>query len=159
MSKELRFIGIDPSYNGFGIMILDIEGNIIQQELLKSKSGDEIEDRIMSLEQDFKFICNIDNLVIIYIEGPSFSSKGSFVLQMGALHYYLRIFFCKNNIKYNIITPGNLKKYVTGTGNCKKELILLKTYKKWGIEFSDNNLADAYGLARMAVDEFKKDNK
>ncbi len=155
MDNQLRFVGIDPSYNGFAIMILDIEGNIIQQELLKSKSGDEIEDRIMSLEQDFKFICNIDNLEVVYIEGPSFSSRGAFMLQMGALNYYLRIFFRKNNIKYQIITPGNLKKYVTGTGNCKKELILLKTYKKWNIEFDDNNLCDAYGLARMAVDEFQ----
>ena len=154
MNKELRFIGIDPSYNGFAIMVLDIEGKIIQQELLKSKSDDEIEERIMSLEQDFKFICDIDNLEVVYLEGHIIS-KGSFVLQMAALNYYIRIFFRKNNINYKVITPGNLKKYVTGKGNSKKELILLKTYKKWNIEFDDNNLADAYGLARMAVDDFQ----
>ena len=152
--NDLKFIGIDPSYNGFGIIILNNEGNIIKEELLISKSNDEVEDRILSLEEKFKFICDIENLHVVYIEGPSFSSQGAFVLQMGALHYFLRIFFRKNNINYKVITPGSLKKFVTGKGQCKKELILLKTYKKWGIEFSDNNLADAYGLARMAVEDF-----
>jgi len=153
--NDLKFIGMDPSYNGFGIIILDSEAKIIKEELLISKSSDEVEDRILSLEQKFKFICDIENLQVVYIEGPSFSSQGSFVLQMGALHYFLRIFFRKNNINYKVITPGNLKKFVTGKGQCKKELILLKTYKKWGIEFSDNNLADAYGLAQMAIADFK----
>ena len=152
--NDLKFIGIDPSYNGFGIIILNNEGNIIKEELLTSKSNDEVEDRILSLEEKFKFICDIENLHVVYIEGPSFSSQGAFVLQMGALHYFLRIFFRKNNINYKVITPGSLKKFVTGKGQCKKELILLKTYKKWGIEFLDNNLADAYGLARMAVEDF-----
>ena len=77
------------------------------------------------------------------------------MLQMGALHYYLRIFFRKKNIEYKIIAPGTLKKFVTGDGRCKKDLILLKTYKKWGIEFSINDLADAYGLARMALEDYK----
>ena len=153
--NDLKFIGMDPSYNGFGIIILDNNANIIREYLLTSKSDDEVEDRILSLEQEFKFICDIENLQVVYIEGPSFSSQGAFVLQMGALHYFLRIFFRKNNINYKVIPPGNLKKFVTGKGQCKKELILLKTYKKWGIEFSDNNLADAYGLARLAVEDFK----
>ena len=66
-----------------------------------------------------------------------------------------RIFLCKKNINYKVITPGTLKKFVTGKGQCKKDLILLKVYKKWGEEFDDNNLADAYSLARMAIEDFK----
>ena len=77
---------------------------------------------------------------------------------MGALHYYLRIFFRKNNIAYNIIAPGTLKKFVTGKGTAKKELMLLKTYKKWKVEFEDNNLCDAYGLARLALEDFNHGN-
>jgi crossover junction endodeoxyribonuclease RuvC len=43
-----------------------------------------------------------------------------------------------------------LKKFVTGVGNAKKNEMLLKTYQAWGIEFNDDNAADAYGLAMMA---------
>jgi hypothetical protein len=49
---------------------------------------------------------------------------------MGALHYYLRIFLLKKNVEYKIIAPGALKKFVTGTGTAKKELVLLNVYKK-----------------------------
>lgn len=49
-----------------------------------------------------------------------------------------------------IVSPPTLKKFVTGKGNVKKNEILLGVYKKWGVELNNDNLADAYGLAKMA---------
>lgn len=155
--KDPMFVGLDPSYNSFGLIVIDKNGKIIEQKLLTSKTKDEAEDRIIELEKEFKFIPEIISLQSVYMEGPSYSSDGSFVLQMGALHYYLRIFFRKKNINYSIIAPGTLKKFVTGDGRAKKDLILLKTYKKWGVEFEVHDLADAYGLARMALHEYDKE--
>jgi Holliday junction resolvasome RuvABC endonuclease subunit len=154
--NDHMFVGMDPSYNGFGIVVVDKKGEIVEQKLLSSNTDDEAEDRILELEKEFKFIPNIYCLETVYIEGPSYSSQGAFVLQMGALHYYLRIFFRKKNVEYKIIAPGTLKKYVAGEGkgNAKKDLMLLKTFQKWGVAFEDNNLADAYGLARMALEDF-----
>lgn len=48
------------------------------------------------------------------------------------------------------IPPMTLKKYASGKGNSKKQEMLLQIYKRWGIEFNDDNAADAYALARMA---------
>lgn len=155
--NELRdpmFVGIDPSYNGFAIIVLDEKGIIVEQKLLTTNSNDEAEARIVSLEKNFKFIANINCLYSVYMEGPSYSSNGVFMLQMGALNYYLRIFLLKKDVLYKVIAPGTLKKFVSGSGNAKKDLMLLNVYKKWGVEFSDNNLADAYGLARMALEEY-----
>lgn len=158
--KDPIFVGLDPSYNGFGIMVLDKDATIIEQKLLTSTSKKEAEERIIELEEGFKFIPNIAGLHSVCIEGPSYSSNGAFQLQMGALHFYLRIFLFKKNIRYKIIAPGSLKKFVAGEGKgkAKKELMLLKTYKKWNVEFEDNNLCDAYGLARMALEDFKNEN-
>ncbi len=36
--------------------------------------------------------------------------------------------------------------------------MLLKVYKKWGVEFEIDDLADAYGLARMALEEYNNGN-
>lgn len=155
--KELRdpmFVGIDPSYNSFGVIVIDQKGELIEQKLLKSTVKAEPEDRIMELEEAFKFIPNIICLHSVYMEGPSYSSDGAYMLQMGALHYYLRIFFKKHNVEYKVIAPGSLKKFVTGKGNCKKNLILMKTYQKWGVEFEIDDLADAFGLAQMALEDF-----
>lgn len=50
-----------------------------------------------------------------------------------------------------IVAPTSLKKFVTGKGTgVKKEQMLLATYRKWCAEFADNNLADAFGLAKIA---------
>jgi Holliday junction resolvasome RuvABC endonuclease subunit len=73
---------------------------------------------------------------------------------MGALHFMIRIMLKKREINYSIIAPGTLKKFVTGDGRAKKDLMLLKVFKKWGVEFADDNLADAYSLARLALENY-----
>ena len=155
--KDPIFVGMDPSYNGFAIVLIDKDANIVEQKLLKSSSKLEAEDRIIQLENEFKFVANIRQLKKLYIEGPSYMSKGAFVLQMGALHFYLRIFFRKKNVHYKVIAPGTLKKFITGKGNAKKDLMLMKVYKKFGIEFEDDNLCDAYSLARLALEDYKNE--
>jgi Holliday junction resolvasome RuvABC endonuclease subunit len=50
-----------------------------------------------------------------------------------------------------IVQPSTLKKFVLGGGAGRgKNLMLLGVFKKWGVEFSDDNAADAYSLARLA---------
>ena len=49
-----------------------------------------------------------------------------------------------------IVPPTSLKKYVTGRGTgVQKNQMLLQVYKKWNIEFPDDNAADSYGLAHI----------
>jgi crossover junction endodeoxyribonuclease RuvC len=42
-----------------------------------------------------------------------------------------------------------LKKFAAGKGNAKKQEMLMMMYKRWGVEFSDDNAADSYALARL----------
>jgi Holliday junction resolvasome RuvABC endonuclease subunit len=54
------------------------------------------------------------------------------------------------------IAAATLKKYVTGSGGGKKEAMWLGAFKKFGIDQDvlgdDNNVLDAYCLARMGLD-------
>jgi crossover junction endodeoxyribonuclease RuvC len=158
-TKDPMFVGMDPSYNGFAIVVLDKKANIVEQKLFGSDSETEIEDRLIELEQQYKFIPNIVSLHSVYIEGPAYSSRGAFILQMGALHFMIRVMFKLKKIDFKVVAPGTLKKFVTGSGISKKNLMLLKVYKKWGVEFDNDNLADAYGLARMALEEYDNGNE
>lgn len=155
MKKEKLFVGLDPSINATGIIVLDQKGNIIEQKLFscKVKNGS-IEDYLIKYESEISFIPNIVGLQMIYLEGPAYHAAGQSILQMGAIHFLTRLMFYKKKIPFDVIAPGSLKKFVTGKGNSKKDLMLLKTYKKWGIEFEDDNLCDAYGLARMALEDY-----
>lgn len=49
------------------------------------------------------------------------------------------------------IPPMTLKKYATGKGTAKKQEMLMQMYKRWGVEFNDDNAADSYALARLAA--------
>ena len=156
--RETLFVGLDPSINATGVVILDDCANIIEQRIFSVKDEDKLFERsLIKYEEEISFISRILNLGAVYIEGPSYQSAGQAILQMGAIHFLTRVYLFKNDKNYKVIAPGTLKKFVTGKGNSKKDLMLLKTFKKWGVEFSDNNICDAYGLARMAVEDFKND--
>lgn len=49
-----------------------------------------------------------------------------------------------------IVAPQQLKKFVAGNGNIKKSMIPKEIFKRWGEDFNDENVAEAYGLARVA---------
>jgi crossover junction endodeoxyribonuclease RuvC len=149
-TTDPKFVGLDLSYSGTGLIVLDNIGEILEQKLISTDSKDDTEDRLIQIENEIKFIPNIVGLKVVFVEGPSYSSRGDQMLQMGALNIFIRIFFRKNKVNYRVIAPPTLKKWVAKTGRAKKEMMLLHIYKRWGIEFENNNLADAYGLARMA---------
>jgi hypothetical protein len=46
-----------------------------------------------------------------------------------------------------LVAPQQLKKFA---GTTKKELINKEIFKRWGMDFDDTNIAEAYALARVA---------
>ena len=154
----MKYIGVDPSLTGTGLVCIDSEGVIENQDLIKTTASMIIEARLKLINEKVQsFISDSlkdkDILAIVYIEGLSFGAKGNSVMELAGLHYLLRVNFnSRSYIKYDVIPPSNIKKFITGKGNAKKELMLLKVYKRWGVEFTDNNMADAFSLSRMALD-------
>ena len=151
------YVGIDLSLTGTGLVILDLNGNVVEQKIICTKNSQNIEERICLISNTI-FNLISEKVEVIYIEGLSFGSKGAAALQLAGLHFYIRINLFSKKMVFEVIPPTTLKKFITGKGNCKKELILLKIFKKFGIEFEDNNLADAYVLARMAFESCEKSN-
>jgi len=158
LDKEY-FIGLDLSMTGTGMIIIDNNLNIINQELISSSPSDgSNEKRIIKLKNNiFSFLPeDLKMINKIGIEGISYGSKGRSIAEMSALNYFIRISCLENNLSYMEIPPTTLKKFITGKGNSPKDLMLLKTYKKFGVEFDNNNLCDAYCLARFVLEESKK---
>ena len=156
----MLYIGVDPSYSSTGLIILNPAAEIQAQETYKvNKKGTNTEYRLALIKEkliDPIVQLNVDGEIKVCMEGPSYNSRGSHVLQMGALNYFIRYWFYIHKVDYTVRTPNELKKFVTGKGNCKKDLILLKVFQKWGEEFSCDDLADAYGLARYILEEDTK---
>ena len=158
----MYYVGIDASLTGTAVVVLQDDKRVLtitKQELTSTKPKDIIEDRFNQILFKTVFITGMgDRVGAIYIEGLSFGSSGQSMLELAALHYMIRMQMYNTDTKYNVIPPTQLKKFVTGKGQSKKNLMLLQIYKKWGEEFSDDNIGDAYALARMAYEENKNEN-
>lgn len=151
-------IGIDPAYGsagdknkGCGVIALDTDtGQIIEEILIRTTNKDSEIDRVKQIWEKISALF-ISPVEIVAIEGVAFD-KGERAHQMGYLHFRLREYLQDCDVKPLVIVPApnQLKKFVTGSHQAKKELMLLHVYKRYGVEFSINDLADAYGLAQIA---------
>jgi len=150
MSDTRTTIGIDPSLTGTGIVVLQ-NGEIVEQILIKSKpNGSRPKDellRLTTIVDNVKEIVDKHKPKLILVEGLAFMAKSTSLMQLAGLNYLLRLSFA--DIPFVVVTPSSLKKFVSGAGNAKKDLMLMATYKRYGVEFSDDNLADGYGLAQV----------
>lgn len=150
-------MGIDPSLTGFGLSFVSM-ANPDQHETLVYSSPhrgvrrlkditDWINDKIDYIEE------NNHEIINVAIEAAILSSPSSLPLGELAGAVKLALYkrfdddYCRFPLK---IPPMTLKKYAAGKGNAKKQEMLLQIYKRWGLEFNDDNAADAYALGRLA---------
>jgi len=156
------FVGLDLSFTETGAVCINESGQIVDKTLIKTDSKNTPEKRIIQIEHSiYKFTPVPPKMV--YIEDKFVGRNKKQVLYDGGLLYHIVISMVKRNSPYKIINPTTLKSFVIGTKGkkkgSKKELMLLHCYKKWGVEFENNNLCDAYCLARMALEDMLEAKK
>lgn len=136
-------LGIDPGLTNLSLVGVEKESVVYQENFRSKKKGYE---RLLDIER--KIRCVVDELSpgIIALEAYSFASKYH-SHQMGELGWAIR----RNilDIEWILVHPTSLKKFATGKGNSPKDIILQQVYKRWGIEFTNNNIADAFVLAKI----------
>jgi crossover junction endodeoxyribonuclease RuvC len=151
-------IGIDQSYSGFGVTFMDVESGAYRTVVFK---GDGIGvDRLVDISEKLGTLIDAHvparaTDVVVAMEGYAFGSQmANMAGELGAaVKLQLRDLFHKYHGRYPyIIPPTVLKKYVTGKGTgVQKNQILLHVFKKWGVEFNDDNAADSYALAHLVA--------
>lgn len=159
----MLFFGLDPSLSETGLSVIDEDGyhetmsyKTVNKKKIKGNIIEyDIEDRILRIENRImEFILNYDTVDtdLICIEGLAVSRVGRATHVLAGLHYCVRTKLYENkyfNVK--IVYPSTLKKFVLQKHNkkgTKKQQMLLHIYKRWGQEFNNDNMADAFALAQ-----------
>ncbi len=157
----MLIIGIDPSLTSTGIIVLR-DGKVELAETTKNRPDLGTIERVKLIRERIASI--IENLIneektewqapdLITIEGFSYGSKGRSVFDIAYLGWRIREDLeqlrVDDGIPWLEVPPTQVKQFATGKGNANKEIILQQVYKRWGVEFSDNNQADAYVLAQI----------
>lgn len=163
-------IGIDPSIAATGIVVLRNDKVVLEVVLETSKmkkpnintNEDVIRFKIRKLLNIYVHILRILKNYkpdYIAIEGYSYAGIRNLTSQAEVTGIIL-LAIEKYNIvedigerrkaKILIIQPTQLKKFITGKGIGKKELMLKEVFKKFNYDTDNNNLADAFCLAKVA---------
>ncbi len=151
----MNFLGLDLSVANTGVVIINLDAKILHKDVLRTKPKTPIESRITIIWDGVLQVHEKYQPHFIYIEELAYGARGDAMLELAGVNYFVRTQFTWLDITYKMIAPGTLKKFVTGKGTGKKELMLKEVYKRWGADFDDNNECDAYCLARMALEQNK----
>jgi Holliday junction resolvasome RuvABC endonuclease subunit len=142
-------IGIDQSYGGFAITLLgNTHYSVVATVPPTSAKGVK---RLIELREFLSDTLQGYTIKDIAMEGYAYSATMGHT--MGELGGMVKVHLYETyGIAPTLVPPATLKKYITGKGTgVQKNQILLNVYKKWGVEFTDDNAADSYGLARIAA--------
>ena len=165
----MRVLGIDQSFKKSGIVVLE-KGKPDMVHYEKYCVTDKSED---PFERTWLVACRVRDLVIQYnidhvcIEGLAFGSMGNNTRDLAGLQFMIVNmvkFIMKDGPTIEVIPPQTLKKFATGKGNSKKELVieaLKNQYPKEYDIFSNvlrvkkttgmDDMCDAYWLAQIGL--------
>lgn len=151
------FLGLDMSLTGTGAAIIDDDYQIVKIEKFSVKIT--TIERLFHLRNKLESFLDGYDISLSCIEGYAYGKREGKVFEIGEWGGVAKLFLFEHGYEFISATPMQGKKYITGQGDSTttKELIILDIYKKWGIEIRENNMADAYVLARIAKDYFNKE--
>jgi Holliday junction resolvasome RuvABC endonuclease subunit len=147
--KSAVAVGIDQSYSGFALTAIDDDDNYYTE--VHKLEGTGVERLAQAKRVVINFVLPL-TVKAIAIEGYAFGSQMANMLGElgGTVKLALYEYFIEPELAHPLIVPPtSLKKYITGKGRVEKNQILLQVYKKWDVEFNNDNAADSYGLARI----------
>lgn len=152
------FCGIDASLTSSGFC--KIVGNKIHSDTIKTKPDSfptdlerylHISDTITeNIPSDVSMVCIEDFYT------PRNSAQFGSAMSLISLGTIIRVSLLKRGIPFFVVAPLTLKKYATGKGCGPKDVIMLHLFKRYGMEFKDNNQADAFALSLIAGSVYGK---
>lgn len=154
-SEESRlpgYLGIDPSFSGFA-MVLYRPGESLSPTQWRFHSHPHQHWGVrLRMLQDWlvESMGKMGPLDGVCMEAPGYASKSAFSMGMVHSTTHLGMLLAYGPKSPTMVAPMTLKKFVTGKGNSPKDVMIKCVYQKWGFDTDSNDLADAYGLARLA---------
>ncbi|MCC3766016.1 hypothetical protein [Streptomyces sp. UNOC14_S4] len=156
------FIGIDQSYSGFGFAVYCHPSEIYQTKTGKWQAKDFVSqsDRLNKVFRDVQMMLTdviraFGGISAIAMEGYAHASKFQRE-SLGELGGTVKLAITEaagyDTWRHPIIVPPpTLKKFLTGKGTATKQEMLDTVASRYGPVFRNDNLADAYTLARVAA--------
>lgn len=143
-------IGIDQSVLHTGVCIINHRAELQVATLIEPKKLKDTE-RLAFIRDSIKQITSNYSFRVGLLEGYSYNSVNKKFL-LGEVGSIIKLALYDSCEDMFAATPKELKKFVAEKGSATKDDIKSAVKNRWGMPFKDDNLADAYGLARIALE-------
>lgn len=105
--------------------------------------------RLIKFKASLHEVCKSESINLIVFEGAVSYSK--FPNHVGVeLQGVLKLFCEENGIEYRSYMPTEIKKFASGKGNAKKDVMIQIAQTKYGMQGNNDNEADAICLYHLA---------
>jgi len=145
-------MGLDMSLTGTGIAIR--KDNNIAVETIKTTPTtckNELERfRYISDEVMKRIPENVNMICIEDFFTPLGAAQMGAAIKLVMLGTTMRLALYKKNLPFCIISPQSLKKHILGKGTGQKSFVVREVFRKYGLDVSDDNQADAAVLSVIA---------
>lgn len=140
--------GIDQSANHTGVCVLTEKGELVLLELIEPvKLKDQA--RLAFIRTKLNALLAPFDLQALVMEGYSHGSLSKKFL-LGEVGSIVKLTAYDMGAPLHEAAPTQLKKFVTGKGSADKDAVMKGVKNQWKMIITDDNLADAYGLAQIA---------
>jgi crossover junction endodeoxyribonuclease RuvC len=153
--NHMYSIGIDQSANHTGICVLDDENHIRVLELIEPK-GFRGTARLAFIRDELAKILRVqvtlrgERAAIGVWESYSHNSVNQKFL-LGEVGGVAQLAIFDHADRVECCAPKALKKFVTGRGDASKDQMMAAIARRWSASITNDNLADAYGLAQLGL--------
>jgi Holliday junction resolvasome RuvABC endonuclease subunit len=150
----MRSIGLDMSTAATGVVVLESDGKemkLLLEDIVAfpKETGVERHRLIVSRVMETIHEHKPDKIVV---EGYSLNLKNkSSVVPLVELGGIFRLMLSLDGFSWLDPRAGELKRFVMGNGNAKKDQMQMYVLHRWGHMSKSNDTADAYGLACMGL--------
>ena len=143
----MKVVGIDQSANHTGVAVLASDGTLLLSELIEPKTRDTV--RLVDIYNTLDALLAKHAPYDIGVwESYSMKSQHRAFL-LGEVGGIVQILLSRYSARVESCAPKSLKKFVALSGDASKGEMKAAVARRWGVRFTDDNLADAYGLARF----------
>jgi len=144
------FIGIDQSVLHTGICILNEDASVYYLGLIEPK-GLRDHERLAYIRDGLTAVLGELRFATGVMEGYSYGSVNKKFL-LGEVGAVIKLALFDHCDKCFDAAPKQLKKFVCSKGSASKEEVMIAIEKQWGVVIQDDNVADAYSLARIGYE-------
>lgn len=151
MLERSLTLGIDPSLNSAGLVVLDEDGGVAWADAIRPKGTGWA--RLMAHQTAMIELLShfdVDSLVA-GVEAYAIAARGNALHAMVEVGMVYRLTLSEYGIPWFAVNPGSLKKFTTGHGSAGKTEMMARIERRWGFSHPIEDVAEAYAIARWVI--------